>query len=224
MSDDKKTFMAAFMNSLSDEAKAAYLKFKSDVKAFATKFNTAPTPAPTPTPAPVALESEVKIAGTETVLVIAGDPATATAEAPVMVVDKSTGAPAPDGEHKLEDGSTITVTAGGITAYKPAEVIPPIDQAAAVAQAATALKAEFASQKVDLAKQIETKFAAQIAEQNQTIQDLNKQVQYLADFHIHQMETAVEVPVKKKTEIVVDPNNLTGFQKFQMEKYGEIKY
>lgn len=143
------------------------------------KFNEQPPAAPaTPaaTTAPVKLESEVKIAGTETVLVIAGDPATATAEAPVMVVDKATGSPAPDGEHKLEDGSTITVTAGGITSFKPAEVAPPVDMAQAVTQAATAFKAEFKTElsaTIKFAEEIST-LKLELAEAKQEITDMQK--------------------------------------------------
>ena len=180
------------------EEKSVYEKFKAIVSNIKAKFSDMPTKPVKPIEEPVKMESEVKIAGTETVLVVAGDPSAATPEAPIQVIVKGSGEPAPDGEHKLEDGSVINVTNGGITSYKPAEVAAPVDQAAAVAQAQTALKAEFAAQKVSLAKEIRTEFAAQIAEQNATIKDLNEIVKFLSDVHIKQMETAVpDEPAKK---------------------------
>jgi len=186
---------------MTSDEKSVYENFRAIVSKIKVKLGIEPNPSPTPepNPEPVKMESEVKIAGTETVLVVAGDPSAATPEAPIMVIVKGSGEPAPDGEHKLEDGSTINVTNGGITSYKPAEVAAPIDQVAAVAQAQTALKAEFAAQKVSLAKEIRTEFATQIAEQNATIKDLNEIVKFLSDVHIKQMETAVpDAPVKKE--------------------------
>lgn len=205
------------------EEKSVYEKFKSIVSNIKAKFSDMPVDPNKPIEEPVKMESEVKIAGTETVLVVAGDPSTATAETPVQVIVKGSGEPAPDGEHKLEDGSVINVTNGGITSYKPAEVAAPVDQGQAVAQAQTALKAEFAAQKVSLAKEIRTEFAAQIAEQNATIKDLNEIVKFLSDVHIKQMETAVSTEPAKKELKTLTPAEVAKLTPAEQVKYNRGK-
>lgn len=207
------------------EEKSVYENFRAIVSKIKVKLGIEPNPSPTPepNPEPVKMESEVKIAGTETVLVIAGDPSAATPEAPVQVIVKGSGEPAPDGEHKLEDGSVINVTNGGITSYKPAEPAAPVDQVAAVAQAQTALKAEFAAQKVSLAKEIRTEFAAQIAEQNATIKDLNEIVKFLSDVHIKQMETPVSTEPAKKELKTLTPAEVAKLTPAEQVKYNRGK-
>lgn len=179
-------------DAMNDDEKSVYEKFKAIVTSIKAKFNN-PTPAPTPTPttAPVALEKVMTSKDGKTFSIAADAPAMG-----VAIMETTSGTPAPfEGTAEFEDGSKIIAVAGSITEYTPAA--PPIDQAAAVQQAQAALKADFAAQKVSLAKEIETKFAATISEQNKTISDLNEIVKFLSDFHIKQMETPVNTPVKK---------------------------
>jgi hypothetical protein len=198
MSQDKSEFVTAFEASLSNEDKGIFQKFKAAIKGFKAGFDAvpAPTPAPNPTPAPASVALEKVMTSTD------GKTFSIASEMPavdVAIMETTSGTPTPfDGMAEFEDGSKITAVAGTITEYTPAPApAAPVDQAAAVQQATATLRAEFASQKVSLAKEIETKFAAKFADIEKENADLKGMVKTVVEFFAFQMETPAAKPATK---------------------------
>jgi len=76
---------------------------------------------------------------------------------PLTVMVEGVAAPAPDGEHELQDGTIVTVAGGLVTGIKKKEVEPMPGEA----EMNKMVEAKFSAQKTELEKLFETKFAAE---------------------------------------------------------------
>jgi hypothetical protein len=173
-------------------------------------FGAGDPPTPTPTPTPAKLEKTFKTKdGLLSISVAAEVPAVG-----VAVIDPATGNAIPDGTYLLEDGSSITVAAGAITEYTAAAPpAPPMDMTAAT----TALKAQFAAEKVEFEKTFKTQFKA--------LEDKNKELEKTVTDQVEINKTVVKFmhdlintpipdePAKKKA---------VQFKKLSEKEYAEL--
>lgn len=167
---------------------------KKAIEKFKAAFN---APVITPAvPAPVALDKQMKTQDGAITVSIGGQAPAVN----VPVMDVTSGAPTPlaDGTYTLEDGSSITVAAGVITAFTPA----------AAPDMPADFKTQFAAQKMEFETMISLKLKAvndqiaiqkkETAEQAQTIADLTEINKTVVSFMEQIMETPVPEPEKKK--------------------------
>jgi hypothetical protein len=177
-----------------------------------------PTPAPTPAPAPAKLEKTFKTKdGLLSISVAAEVPA-----AGVAVIDPATGNAIPDGTYLLEDGSSITVAAGLITDYTAAAPLaPPMDMTAAT----TALKAQFAAEKVEFEKTYSTKFKA--------LEDKNKELEKTVTDQVEINKTVVKfmhdlintpIPDEPKKKETVQFKKLSEKEISELSPLQQMKY
>lgn len=176
------------------------------LKGVFAKFNAIPATPATPA-TPVAMDKTMKTKDGAITVSIAGEPAEG-----VAVMDITSGAPVAlaDGTYELEDGASITVSGGVITA---------VTAAAAPATPGMDMTAKFAAQyKTDFAA-METKYKkleAENAEHKKQIADLIELNKPMVEFMTKLMETPVKQPVKR--EIPENLGELKGKARFQAIK------
>lgn len=196
-----------------------YEKFRAYIKEAIVKFSAMPVGAEPPSTEPPENPSITVSTLDGKTLSVSGDAMT-----PGALVNEVTGdtmsAPQPaDGTYTLQDGSTLVAIAGKIDSVTPAAA-PAMPEE---------FKAEFAALKKDRAdilkfrSDFEAKFKAQekeIIELKSTVRDMvtcNKELLEFADFMSKE-------PVQEPAKVKINPEEMTEFQKYQMEKYGEVKY
>lgn len=191
---------AAMKKQIAD-AHAAQLKLEADLAAAAAN----------PAPAAVALK-EMKTKDGKVLSIAADTPAV-----DVMVMDTTSGTPVPlEGSVELEDGSKITAVAGKITVYEPAVVAPPMDMTAAT----TALKAQFAAEKVEFEKTFRADFATlkkESEENKASLKDVNTQLAVLLAFADKVTNSPVAEKEVKKT-VDVDFSKMTPLEIYKYNK------
>lgn len=152
-----------------------------------------PTPTPVAAPAPAVFGEGKLMDGT----VIKYDTEVLGVGSIVTVVTESGELPAPDGEHELENGDKITITAGKIEKIEPkaAEVIPPVETPMAASNPLVdALKAL-----------MEGKFEAQNKEVNELkgiVAEQAKALESFKSFFSSLVETPTGTPVVKGEEFL----------------------
>ncbi len=193
MSDNKKSFKESIHELLGDKV-AGLQKFFKDQK---VKFDANPSGTEGVPPSETAgITPQIKEVVTKDGkrITIGGDIAEG-----VAVMDMSTEAPAPlaDGDYELEDGTKFKVKTGVIASFEMAAPPAPADMTAA----STALRAQFASEKVAFEKIFTAKFAAQekqITATKASLADHNTMLKELVGFMAQVLETPVaEKPVDK---------------------------
>lgn len=164
-------------------------KFEALKKEFNIVAQPNTAPQPTTTPAPNFMETvledgtKVKVMGE----LIAGSP--------IVVVTDMGETPAPDGEHKLQDGTVVVVKDGIIESVKAPEPVAPAApapemaaQLAALESALNELKSKFAAIESEKAE-----MAAQFSAQNEAVK---KQVNQIFDL----VGTLMELPSSNAIE------------------------
>ena len=181
-----KSFKDILNDLLTPEQKVA-------LKAEFNALPTIPTPTPVAAPAPAVFGEGKLMDGT----VIKYDTEVLGVGSIVTVVTESGELPAPDGEHELENGDKITITAGKIEKIDPkvAEVVPPVETPMAASNPLVdALKAL-----------MEGKFEAQNKEVNELktiVADQAKALEAFKSFFSSLVETPTGTPVVKGEEFL----------------------
>ena len=150
-----------------------------------------PTPTPVAAPAPAVFGEGKLMDGT----VIKYDTEVLGVGSIVTVVTESGELPAPDGEHELENGDKITITAGKIEKIEPkaAEVIPPVETPMAASNPLVdALKALMEGKFEAQNKEVET-LKGIVAEQAKALESFKS-------FFSSLVETPTGTPVVKGEE------------------------
>lgn len=182
-----KSFKDILNDLLTPEQKVA-------LKAEFNALPTIPTPTPVAAPAPAVFGEGKLMDGT----VIKYDTEVLGVGSIVTVVTESGELPAPDGEHELENGDKITITAGKIEKIEPkaAEVIPPVETPMAASNPLVdALKAL-----------MEGKFEAQNKEVNELkniVAEQAKALDAFKSFFSSLVETPTGTPVVKTEEFAL---------------------
>lgn len=181
-----KSFKDILNDLLTPEQKVA-------LKAEFNALPTIPTPTPVAAPAPAVFGEGKLMDGT----VIKYDTEVLGVGSIVTVVTESGELPAPDGEHELENGDKITITAGKIEKIDPkvAEVVPPVEAPMAASNPLVdALKAL-----------MEGKFEAQNKEVNELktiVAEQAKALEAFKSFFSSLVETPTGTPVVKGEEFL----------------------
>ena len=181
-----KSFKDILNDLLTPEQKVA-------LKAEFNALPTIPTPTPVAAPAPAVFGEGKLMDGT----VIKYDTEVLGVGSIVTVVTESGELPAPDGEHELENGDKITITAGKIEKIEPkvAEVVPPVETPMAASNPLVdALKAL-----------MEGKFEAQSKEVNELktiVAEQAKALESFKSFFSSLVETPTGTPVVKGEEFL----------------------
>ena len=181
-----KSFKDILNDLLTPEQKVA-------LKAEFNALPTIPTPTPVAAPAPAVFGEGKLMDGT----VIKYDTEVLGVGSIVTVVTESGELPAPDGEHELENGDKITITAGKIEKIDPkvAEVVPPVETPMAASNPLVdALKAL-----------MEGIFEAQSKEVNELktiVADQAKALEAFKSFFSSLVETPTGTPVVKGEEFL----------------------
>lgn len=181
-----KSFKDILNDLLTPEQKVA-------LKAEFNALPTIPTPTPVAAPAPAVFGEGKLMDGT----VIKYDTEVLGVGSIVTVVTESGELPAPDGEHELENGDKITITAGKIEKIDPkvAEVVPPVETPMAASNPLVdALKAL-----------MEGKFEAQNKEVNELkgiVAEQAKALESFKSFFSSLVETPTGTPVVKGEEFL----------------------
>ena len=181
-----KSFKDILNDLLTPEQKVA-------LKAEFNALPTIPTPTPVAAPAPAVFGEGKLMDGT----VIKYDTEVLGVGSIVTVVTESGELPAPDGEHELENGDKITITAGKIEKIdaKVAEVVPPVETPMAASNPLVdALKAL-----------MEGKFEAQNKEVNELkgiVAEQAKALESFKSFFSSLVETPTGTPVVKGEEFL----------------------
>jgi hypothetical protein len=161
-------------------------------------FNDAIPPAPV---APVALATEYKL---EDGTMVSIDKLEAGGIVTIA------GAPAPDGQLKLEDGTALTIVSGMISIVTPVTPVEaPVDLSKQFAADFAAFKVEFASH-----KEAFTKVQADFAAANETIGKQDLAIKGLLEV----VTTLAKTDVANPVEAPVDFEKLTPIQKFRLTK------
>jgi len=198
---DKTGFLAA-MNEIIPVA------LREKLKALITKFDAAP---------PVNVDKTMKTKDGAMTISVAGEPVAGAA-----VMDITSGAPIAlvDGTYELEDGSSITVASGVITAVTPAAtpaIDPGLDMGAK-------FSAQFAAQATELAAVATSlkEIKAENKELKQSIADITELNKYLVEF----VKTAIDTPVKDepvRKELPKPWDQMSGREKAAWKRENPIK-
>jgi hypothetical protein len=200
---DKQTILKNIATAL----KANFPKLAEEVKVL---MNAVPAPAPVPTPI---LAQDKKTQDGKT-LSVEGE---FIVGAPIMEVGADgTKAPVADGSYILEDGSTVAVTGGLITA-----LTPKVEQAAPPAPAQ--FEAQLSKQKTELEKYIETKLAAEkdvLIKKIEALEVSNKTLVQFADAVLNTpVPDLTPNPVKFEKQLTDEEyNKLTNYEKVQYNR------
>jgi len=120
------------------------------------------------------------------------------------------GAPAPDGQLKLEDGTALTIVGGMISIVTPVTPVePPMDLSKQFAADFAAFKVDFESHKLAF-----TKVQADFAAANETIGKQDLAIKGLLEV----VTTLAKTDVANPVETPVDFEKLTPIQKFRATK------
>lgn len=153
-----------------------------------------PIPVPAPAPAPVELAAPVTLTTVDGKTLIADK----VEVGGIVTID---GAPAPDGDYQIQDGSTISITAGSITAVTPAAA--PAAAAAPVPAGPTLPQFEAMQKEVNDLKAENAKFKI-LAEKHEAV--------------LPDLLTLADILVKAST---AEPKALNDRQKEKFEKIKE---
>lgn len=174
---------------------------KAELKAHAEKFNLPVAPivsAPTEVVAPVQLMEATLEDGT----VIKYDTEVLGVGSVVMVVTPEGELPAPNGNHKLADGTEIEVTDGVVTNITIPEPVAPVEPVAP--PVAPDMSAQF--------NEVKESFKAEIANLQSKIDGLAKENEAIKSFFNTLLTIPTEKPVEKINSTDKKFNTLTKFK------------
>lgn len=134
----------------------------------------------------------------------------------MVYTDAALTAPYPDGTYTLDDGSSVTVAGGTVTAYTPAAAPPPAMPAA--------MKAEFAAQKTAFAA-VMLKFTA-IEKQNKELKDQVEDITKINAIFTEAFKLLTETPVKDEPVKSVEKfaKEMTLVEYRELEKRDQVIY